>query len=394
MSAVLARASAAAAGATPAAVVAAAMPRGGGRRHLSSVPAGVVDVHTHVYLPRYMALLRERKEVPRVIKQGDTERIVLLPGEDRDTSTASGRPIGSEYWDYARKLRFMDTHRIATSVLSLANPWLDFVPPQEALDVARFLNDDMEALCAASKGRLFGFGCLPTSNSSAAVEEASRLSKLPHLRGVILGTHGLGKGLDDPAMDPLYRALEAGELMAFVHPHYGVGNEHFKGTGHSLPLALGFTFETTTAVARLVLAGVLDRFPKLRLMLAHSGGTLPFLAGRLDSCVKSDPAVADRLKLARPSDYLKKLYYDALCYHTPALSCLIDLVGDDRVMFGTDNPFFPPLEVAQGRRPNSDLDSLPWPGVLSNFAALQPLEDHVRHKILSSNARRILNLPS
>ena len=72
------------------------------------------------------------------------------------------------------------------------------------------------------------------------------------------------------------------DLTIFLHPHYGVGNEHFGGHGHSLFLALGFTFETTAAVARLILSGALDELPNLKLLLAHGGGTLPFLAGRLD----------------------------------------------------------------------------------------------------------------
>lgn len=96
----------------------------------------------------------------------------------------------------------------------------------------------------------------------------------------------------------------------------GPANSLFNGYGHSLHLALGFPFETTTMIARLVLSGVLERFPKLMLLLAHSGGTLPFLAGRLDACVKADSVMANKLPKA-PSEYLQQIYYDALSYHTP-----------------------------------------------------------------------------
>lgn len=104
--------------------------------------------------------------------------------------------------------------------------------------------------------------------------------------------------------------------------------------GHVLPLALGFPFETTTSISRMILAGVFDQFPALKILVAHSGGTLPFLAGRLDSCVLHDPTVKDRLKL-KPSEYLKKLYYDAVIYDSTALRHTIDFAGPDRVMFGT-----------------------------------------------------------
>ncbi len=158
----------------------------------------------------------------------------------------------------------------------------------------------------------------------------------------------------------------------------------YGGFGHSLFLAMGFPFETSAAVARLILSGVLDKYPDLKLLLAHrwnkaapiffvsyiffknlfSGGTLPFLSGRLDSCVEGEPGTSgiyliffyvlhshwyifeglqNKLKL-KPSEYLKKLYYDAVIYHTPAMKMVHELVGCDTMMFGTDHPFFPPSQ--------------------------------------------------
>jgi aminocarboxymuconate-semialdehyde decarboxylase len=89
----------------------------------------------------------------------------------------------------------------------------------------------------------------------------------------------------------------------------------------------------TKAISRLILAGTFDKFPNLRILLAHSGGTFPFLAGRLDSCVAHDPTVRNRLK-HEPSFYLKKLYYDGVGYHAPALKLVRELVGAERIMFG------------------------------------------------------------
>jgi len=91
------------------------------------------------------------------------------------------------------------------------------------------------------------------------------------------------------------------------------------------------------AISRLILAGTLDKFPDLRILLAHSGGTIPFLAGRLDSCVEHDPTVRERLKHP-PSWYLKRLYYDGVGYHSPALRLAKELVGAGRIMFGYVNP--------------------------------------------------------
>lgn len=290
----------------------------------------------------------------------------------------------------------MDRHGIRTSVLSLANPWLDFLPLEEQIRQATLLNDDMETLCRGSNGRFLAFGVVP-QDSTTAVEEVERLSSgLPHVRGVILSTAGLnGKGLDDPDMLEFYRAMDRAGLTIFLHPHYGVGNEHYGKCGHALFLALGFTFETTVAVSQLVLSGLLDQVPDtLRLLLAHSGGSLPFLAGRLDSCVEHDAAIAQNLQHA-PSVYLKRFYYDAVAYHEPALQCLIDFVGADRIVFGTDHPFFPPIkdnkEVPEGEG-GEDLSELDWHSTLANYEIMANMSKDVQSAMLRDNAKRLMGI--
>jgi aminocarboxymuconate-semialdehyde decarboxylase len=312
--------------------------------------------------------------------------MLILPGEDTDTSTSVGRPIGSEYWDPARKCGFMDHHGIAVSVVSPANPWLDFMPGAEAAPVATEINQDVEALCASSKGRLFGLGLLPTRDPAMAAAELRRIATLPHLRGAIIGTTGAGTGLDDPALSPVWAAAEREQLTVFLHPHYGLGNEALTGYGHALPLALGFPFETTAAVARLILSGAFDRFPSLRLMVAHAGGVLPYLAARLDACVAGDQHSPVRLK-HQPSSYLRRMYFDAIGYQAPTLALLISLVGADRIMFGTDHPFFPP------HVPNPDLDTTDWHSPTTHRAVLQQLGTAAETAILRSNAMQILEIP-
>ena len=145
------------------------------------------------------------------------------------------------------------------------------------------------------------------------------------------------------------------------------------------------------------MAGTLDKFPDLRLLLAHSGGTIPFLAGRLDSCVAHDPTVRDRLK-HEPSWYLKKLYYDGVGYHAPALQLARTLVGADRIMFGypplrgrwvdsrTDNPFFPPL--------SGDPEETEWESVRTNVTAAEETftDEAELAGVMGQNAIRILDL--
>lgn len=86
-----------------------------------------IDCHTHMYTPRYMDILRSRTDIPRVVEVNNQSRLIILPGEDKENTTSSGRVIGREYWDVSAKIQFMDNHRIQTSIVSLANPWLDFL---------------------------------------------------------------------------------------------------------------------------------------------------------------------------------------------------------------------------------------------------------------------------
>jgi len=145
----------------------------------------------------------------------------------------------------------------------------------------------------------------------------------------------------------------------------------------------------------LILAATFDKFPDLRVLLAHSGGTIPFLAGRLDSCVAHDPAVRTRLK-HEPSWYLKKLYYDGVGYHGPALKLARELVGADRIMFGyilsdgrsngrTDNPFFPPL--------TGDPNVMEWESVRTNVeAAKETFTEEELVGVMGQNAIEIFGL--
>jgi aminocarboxymuconate-semialdehyde decarboxylase len=300
-----------------------------------------------------------------------------------------GRAIGQEYWNVETKLQFMRVHGIDRSIISLANPWLDFLVGQEAESVAQELNDELQGICESSKGKLLGFATLPVRNPKAAIKEIARLKSLSHIKGVILGTPGMGQGLDHENMRDILGAIADNNLTIFMHPHYGVGNEHYGDSGHALFLALGFPFETTVSVARLIVSGTLDKVPKLKLLVAHAGAALPSLIGRLDSCVYHDTAIANRLKHA-PSDYFKQMYFDAISYTPEALECLIGLVGEDRIVFGTDNPFFPPPNV-----PSADLNEYtkPWPSTDKVHTTLNSLKSPTaKSKITHENAARIFGL--
>ncbi|KAL2374326.1 uracil-5-carboxylate decarboxylase [Blastomyces gilchristii SLH14081] len=387
----------------------------------------IIDIHTHVYPDSYLSLLRSRTTVPYIYDppDGSPARLIILSSDDSPSipKEKRGRPVDSSYSDISLKLAFMRKHNITTSVISLANPWLDFLPAQDACRWAERINNDLESICAEQNAKaeakrnssstgetlplnefysLFAFGALPLSapDPNAIVNEISRLASLMFIRGVIMGTSGLGSGLDDPALDPVWAALERTRTLLFLHPHYGLPNAAFGGDetveryGHVLPLALGFPLETTIAVTRMYLAGVFDRFPKLGILLAHSGGTLPFLAGRIESCVAHERKfLANGGNVAGPKKSLwdvlnQNIYLDAVIYGEAGLRAAVHGAGSvDRVLFGTDHPFFPPLDGKDKQ----------WLSVVMNQRVIDGAfgaESDTAKAILGGNAVKILNLES
>ncbi|TFB05867.1 2-amino-3-carboxymuconate-6-semialdehyde decarboxylase [Trichoderma ghanense] len=326
----------------------------------------VVDIHTHMYPPSYIKILEARTTIPlvRTFPQTPEPRLILLEAEAKALEEATndpaakppGRPLTSHFASLAQKIHFMDTHGIDISVISLANPWLDFLSASESGKIGESVNQEFSRMCGEHPGRLFFFAALPlTAPLDTLLAAISHVQSLQYCRGIILGTSGLGKGLDDPALLPIFEALAAANLTIFLHPHYGLPNEVWGPRasaeyGHVLPLALGFPMETTIAVTRMYLSGVFDKVRDLRMILAHSGGTLPFLAGRIESCILHDGQLVREGKAGKGRrtiwEVLKEqIYLDAVIYSEVGLKAAIDASGADRLMFGTDHPFFPPLET-------------------------------------------------
>ncbi|EIM87177.1 amidohydrolase 2, partial [Stereum hirsutum FP-91666 SS1] len=351
-------------------------------------------IRIDVYLPRYADWLRSRSAAPRVYtNEKGEERLLIL-----DDEPSGGRPVGPQYWDRDEKLKFMDQHGIDISVVSSANPWLDFLPPSEAHELALGLNDDLETYCAtgpafsdSSIQRLYGLGLLPLVPGISipkVLECVAQIAAAPHLKGLIMGTKGIGKGLDDDALDPVWKAIEAAGLLVFLHPHYGVDSSAWgeKDNGHVLPLALGFPVETAVAATRFILSGAFDKYPSLIILLAHSGGALPALSSRLASCIDHDPIVADRLK-HDARYYLGKFYFDAVAYGPEELGFVSETdrkVGSLKMLFGTDHPFFPPLK-----------GQVKWKSVVENLEAISEVSgwgEAEKNAVRGGNALRIFGL--
>jgi aminocarboxymuconate-semialdehyde decarboxylase len=212
---------------------------------------------------------------------------------------------------------------------------------------------------------------LPLQAPDLAVQELDRAAKLPGMRAVYMAMHVGGKNVDEKALWPVYQRCEALGLPVCMHPVNPLGIERMRG--FHLSNLCGNPYEAGIAAASLIFGGVLDAFPKLDFMLPHAGGTFPWLIGRYDRGVEVRKELAHMKQPA--SAYLRRFYYDTVSHHPQIIRFLIDLVGADRVVVGSDYNWDMGYE-----RPVEFVDRVPG------------LTERERNLILRENAARLLRL--
>jgi aminocarboxymuconate-semialdehyde decarboxylase len=297
--------------------------------------APIIDSHSHLYSRSYMDLLRSRAALPRIDKRDGASYFVIFPEEER----SGGRLMEAPMWSLEEKLAAMDQGGFDHSVVSLGNPWLDPIEGDESIEWAHRINANFASFEAKTDGRIHGLGVLPNARPEAAAMAIQEIARTCGLYGIITGCRICGLTFDAPDLEPVWAALSQTGLPIFVHPHDAVAIDQLGGFGTILPLGIGFPVETSIAIARLVLSGVLQRYPDIKLLVAHAGGVLPYLAARLDVSWRGDDEAQKRLAVA-PSEALSGLWLDSVVYHRRALFAAEDLVGKDKILFGTDHPFF------------------------------------------------------
>jgi 6-methylsalicylate decarboxylase len=227
-------------------------------------------------------------------------------------------------------------HGIDLQVISVASPGPYLAKAADAATAARLGNDIYAETTRGYGGRYAAFATVPLPHVDEAVAEVERcLDKLGML-GVTLGCSVAGRQLDDPAFEPFFAELDRRATVLFLHP-VGVsgGPESLQ---YGLNWMVGAPFEDTLAALRLVLSGLTTRYPNIKVIVPHLGGTLPFLLRRLDDSVNGHGAPA-RAYEGIPSGNLRRLWYDTANGHPAALRCACESFGADRLMLGTDYPY-------------------------------------------------------
>jgi aminocarboxymuconate-semialdehyde decarboxylase len=287
----------------------------------------VIDFHNHYYPPAYLDALRAGPSTVKVTIDAEGNPCLHYPG-DYNVAVPGHRDI-----DYRE--RVLQEQHVDTQVITLTTPGTHVETPETAVRLSRLVNDAFAEVIASKKGRFTALATLPLNDPRASVAEFERATRQLGLRGAMLFSNVNGTALADERFWPLYEAANQQEAVLYIHPTNPV-NVQAMQEYWLMPL-VGFLFDTTLAAANLVFAGIPERFPKIRWVLCHLGGAIPYLVERLD---RGFEAFDDcRAHIQRPpSDYLKNFYYDTVNFNPRALELAIAFAGVDHILAGSDYP--------------------------------------------------------
>ena len=323
----------------------------------------IIDFHNHYYPPAYLDALRAGSSAVRVTIDADGNPCLHYPG-DYNVAVPGHRDI-----DYREQVLIQQG--VDTQVITLTTPGTHVETPQTAVRLASLVNDAFAEVVASKKGRFASLATLPLNDPAASVAEFERATSQLGFRGAMLFSNINSVALSDRRFWPLYEAANDRDAVLYIHPTSPVGVEAM--TEYWLMPLCGFLFDTTLAAAKLVFSGVVERFPRIRWVLCHLGGTIPYLVERLD---RGFTAFEDcRANISKPpGEYLKNFYYDTVNFNPRAIELAISFAGTDRILAGSDYPH--------------QIGSIPR--MFESIHALN-VSESAKTAILGGNAARLLN---
>lgn len=292
--------------------------------------APVIDFHTHINMPEVQAWIRANakgpsKPRPRVSRQS-------AAFQKRQDQTVQSRST-----DMRARIRDMDKAGIDVQVISAhLTHFCYWAPARKGLEVAKIFNDRAAEIVAGHPDRFACIATVPLQSPKLAARELERAIGLGH-RGVEISSRTEEKELGDPALEPFWAAAAAAGYPVYIHPHGFTSTERMQE--YFLWNSIAQPLEEAMAMSSIIYSGLLDKYPKLKIVMAHGGGFLPYYAGRVDRAFAVRPETRVNIKRA-PSAYMKRFYYDTVIYNPDMLGYLAGKVGAGRIVMGSDYPVF------------------------------------------------------
>ena len=311
-----------------------------GASKLGTVRPRAIDFHAHLMAPEVYA-----ETYPHSLVATPLDHAAPQTDAVREINAERRREVDHSMSDGVERVHLMDEMGVAKQVLScsLVHQATDMLPVEDSLRLERAKNDRMAAIVRTNPTRFVGLGGVPLQDPKLAVAELERCRGELGLRGLQIGTFYGGREIGHPDLHPFWERAEALGVVIYIHP---AGNRDARFKRHFQWNSIGQSFEEAMAIASLMYEGVLDKYPKLDIVVSHGGGYMPFNYARLTRNWLEKPSTRVNMQHA-PADFLKLLTYDSCVYDTNLLEQLVDVVGEDRVVLGSDYP------VGDRRSPSS-----------------------------------------
>jgi aminocarboxymuconate-semialdehyde decarboxylase len=290
----------------------------------------ITDIHCHFVPDEFFAFAKSRDEFAIKVKRVEGDAVDLdIRGMHFGLNTT--------FFDMQKQVARMQRDGVERTILSLATPFIDYhLDAKIAAEAAQVFNDSLASAIAADRTRFGGWALLPMQDPRAAALELRRCVRGHGFVGGHIASNVRGIYLHDDSFEPIFQAAVELNVPLFVHPADPLGKDRTRE--YELTIVAGYLFDSTINILKMICSGFLDRWPTLKLVCAHAGAFSPALRARMQREVDTNPQLSATLKMP-VGDYLRRLYFDTICFEPAILRYVADVVPVEHLMLGSDAPF-------------------------------------------------------
>jgi aminocarboxymuconate-semialdehyde decarboxylase len=290
----------------------------------------ITDIHCHFVPDEFFRFAQTRDEFAIRIKRREGDLIDLdIRGMHFGLNTT--------FFEMDKQRERMQRDGVERTILSLATPFIDYhLDARIATEAARVFNDALASSIASDPTRFGGWALLPMQDPQAAATELRRCVRDHGFVGGHIASNVRGVYLHDAQFEPIFQAAVDLNVPLFVHPADPLGKDRTRE--YELTIVAGYLFDSTINILKMICSGFLDRWPTLKLVCAHAGAFSPVLRARMQREVDTNPALSSTLTMP-VGDYLRRLYFDTICFEPAILRYVADVVRVEHLMLGSDAPF-------------------------------------------------------
>lgn len=328
----------------------------------------IIDIHTHFFPKPFLNAFRSlEKKYGFTIRENKAGEMGLYY---RDNLLTTYTPA---FYDIENRLKLAE-EGVDIQVLSVVQPGVSWADVELGVALCQMINDELSSITHRYPNRFIGIASVPLQNIERAIDELDRAVLKLGMRGVLMGTNVNGEDIDSPTFFPFYEKVHALGIPILIHPFSMMAGKRLKS--YRLEPVLDFMFENTIAMTKVILGGVLKKFPNLKFCFPHLGGTFPYLMGRISKAYRVYPEVRVNID-EPPENFLNYFYLDTAYFNPVSMDCALSYFEIEQFVFGSDYPFL------IGEPPTS---------AIRQIKEYSSITEEERKKVFEGNPLRLLGL--